>query len=1478
MSLEKFWILMWKNCIIQRRRYILGILEAISPVLIVIIITLIIGSNQSNSRPSYDDEWQPSYNHTASIADFTVISYSPNSPWIEEFLTNTFNITNATFQSFDSAQALKEFLYSELLTNILGMEFDDSLKGSKNPPNLLSYTLRFSSAIESTIQSTCETAVPEIEMISIRTLEDDKLSFLLQYLPAAFIITNLFTAAKTITNVAVERESRLKETMRIMGLSNAVYWTAWLTSSLLIPIGSYTLVTVFLCFMFYSLFDTEFKSSNYVVKLLHCLPVNTGLCHGISIILQSEANGPGLQMINFASHDNVLEFSIADVLFSFVIASIIHMLLTVYIDQVFTGNIGIPKPWYFPIAFVLQHCKRNPLVSEDNIDVKDNEKLDSKDYEADPQHSPVGIRIAHLTKKFGSVTVVNQFSLNMFQDQITVLLGHNGCGKTTTLSMLTGLLAPTSGTAILNNHDIRTETSKARSSVGWCPQHDILIEELTVRENLIFFCRLKGIHSKKSTSDEIAKFADMLDFTDRLNSLSKNLSGGQKRKLSISIALSGGSKVVMLDEPTAGLDAGARRMLWNFLIEEKKGRTILLTTHYMDEADILGDRIAIMNHGELQTVGSPFFLKKRFGSGYKIICVKDRGCHATDILNILRKFVPDAYLESDDRTEIVFALSEKHVLEYPKMFKEIEKLSASLKIASFGLSVTSLEEVFLKVGSDKSESHLHKVFNDFIPTRKVSGFTLVLYQIYAMILKQFHYTRRNFYPIGLWLLITVAFVVAFFAAGNKLVKDGGHPDDRLHPDIKVIVSHDGSYPRLFENCVKLFGEQGVVDQVDSIENHLFHEQETADRNVLRLRLSLETGKITAWFSNDSNHEIFILHTIHRALLKSVAGNQYDIKNVPFSRPDTIRPNPKKDYSNEMLLMFGMLYLFSCYWPTVFIAIKVKECATRTKLLQFISGGNRFVYWLTSLVIDCLFLCVVMYLIIGTFALKQRSYFKPTEELVIFMFNGFSAITFIYMTTFLFAKPVVAMLVILSISAIFCTIVYLIYLTFYSFIDSTKMVARAVYWIFLNLAPFSLLDCIIKRSYPMMLTHKWTTEEDAHNSYELFHFGETGIGANVIVMIVSGALFLSICLLLDHLVFQKLINLIKSNRKTCVTNTTVDNDVEDEIQKVKRMSYSEFIKSSLVLDGLSKWYGRYLAVNQLYLSVNKAECFGLLGVNGAGKTSTFKMLTGDEGISMGDILIHGKSVKSNITAAQKSVGYCPQSDALMLDISGRENLKIFSLIRGIPWNEINDIIENISKEFGFYVHLDKKVQNYSGGNKRKISAALSLLGDPSLILLDEPTTGIDPYSKRQLWSAIINARDSGKSVILTSHSMEECEALCTRIAIMAAGEFKCMGSVQHLKNKFCKGFNLTIKLKRDDESELQQINSRIVNLFPSAQLMEKYLDLITFRILTERLDWGVAFGTMTQLKSEKIIDDFTLNQMSLEEVFLHFANNENGNNV
>jgi len=189
------------------------------------------------------------------------------------------------------------------------------------------------------------------------------------------------------------------------------------------------------------------------------------------------------------------------------------------------------------------------------------------------------------------------------------------------------------------------------------------------------------------------------------------------------------------------------------------------------------------------------------------------------------------------------------------------------------------------------------------------------------------------------------------------------------------------------------------------------------------------------------------------------------------------------------------------------------------------------------------------------------------------------------------------------------------------------------------------------------------------------------------------------------------------------NENLDSDVNAEIQKVKEMSMDEVKDSNLVLAGVSKYYGKLLAVNQLFLDVESCECFGLLGINGAGKTSTFKMMTGDELITAGDAYIRGYSMKSELQKVHRLIGYTPQYDALIPELTGNETLRIFSLIRGIPNYEINQNINRMASELGFQQHLQKQIKAFSGGNKRKMSTCLALLSYPQLIFLDVSLTAI-----------------------------------------------------------------------------------------------------------------------------------------------------------
>ena len=222
------------------------------------------------------------------------------------------------------------------------------------------------------------------------------------------------------------------------------------------------------------------------------------------------------------------------------------------------------------------------------------------------------IEIINLRKDFGAKTAVNNLNLNVPEGEIFAFLGVNGAGKTTTIRMLTGLTAPTSGDAKVLGHSILTEPNEVKKLANLSPQETSVAPNLTVQENLEFIAGIYGF-SKEESRQKAGEIMEEFGFDEIRTSRAKTLSGGWQRKLSIAMALITDPKILYLDEPTLGLDVLARRELWKVIRSLKGKVTVILTTHYMEEAEELSDHIAVLAKGRLMAVGTLAELQAKIG-------------------------------------------------------------------------------------------------------------------------------------------------------------------------------------------------------------------------------------------------------------------------------------------------------------------------------------------------------------------------------------------------------------------------------------------------------------------------------------------------------------------------------------------------------------------------------------------------------------------------------------------------------------------------------------------------------------------------------------------------------------------------------------------------------------------------------------------------------------------------------------------------
>ncbi|KAF9110317.1 ATP-binding cassette sub- A member 1 [Mortierella sp. AM989] len=460
------------------------------------------------------------------------------------------------------------------------------------------------------------------------------------------------------------------------------------------------------------------------------------------------------------------------------VSIVILALLTLYLDQVIPNEHGRSRSVFFFFGSIrdffhlIRHGGSTGLARHKSADARkvmpyegQPPEMEDSDVIAERERAVNGqgetaIRISNLTKTYikngpgffknlylalccccctrrrRSNKIINKAvdRLNLITEpnELFALLGQNGAGKSTTMQMLYGVTNPTSGNAFLFDRSIRSDMQAIRTSMGVCPQHDVLFNDLTCWEHMQLYAGIKDLpveallaslnekeSIKENTREKPTWIRSRLEavqlWKDR-DTMAGRLSGGMKRRLSTIISTIGDPDVLILDEPTTGMDPIHRRHVWTFLAQFKRGRSILLTTHSMEEADALGDKVAIMVSGHLKAIGNTTRLKNKFGNGYRVEIAlgnsTQEGNNASskhqliqELTDATHSIMPESILLDQSGGVMVFGIPMQAINRMADLTAMLEKLQAQGKVKNWGIAQTSLEEVFLSLIKSSEDSH-----------------------------------------------------------------------------------------------------------------------------------------------------------------------------------------------------------------------------------------------------------------------------------------------------------------------------------------------------------------------------------------------------------------------------------------------------------------------------------------------------------------------------------------------------------------------------------------------------------------------------------------------------------------------------------------------------------------------------------------------------------------------------------------------------
>ncbi|GMH76285.1 hypothetical protein TL16_g07027 [Triparma laevis f. inornata] len=1301
----------------------------------------------------------------------------------------------------------------------------------------------------------------------------------------------------------------------------------------------------------------------------------------------------------------------------------LYVFLAWYVGKIMPSEFGVALPPYF--IFMPSYWKTGEIwtpgdsasystVAVNDIDIINVEEVgeDLKRQEGLNECVQIkGLRKVYNTNK-GAKVAVQDLSLNFYKNQISCLLGHNGAGKTTTISILNGLTKITAGDAKIGPHSVKTDMAAIRTKIGVCPQHDVLFKTLTVAEHLRLFATIKHIPSDK-VEKLIVDILKDVGMPEKYSWHAAKLSGGQKRKLSLAIAFLGDSEIIFLDEPTSGMDPYSRRSTWDLIRKKKEGRVVVLTTHFMDEADLLGDRIAIMSEGALRCVGSSLFLKKEFGVGYNIIMEKNRSgrCDEAAIDRIIKESASEAKLLSAVGTEVSYQLPLEASSSFPKMLTTIEAQLHNLGLVSYGVSVTTLEEVFITIarnalhgdddlstqnhGADGNTQRNKVKYTKLDPSRTAAFFAR---HSTALLQKRFVIAKRDLGTVFASFIFPL-FMIALGMYGTMLgsqqaqyesvplvmenftssstaktpvyynndgltdclsmgwsyvcqpdwaeQEDGGEAGwgscnfndvsrgfqtqkhdygererNRAPPFIYGKTLEDELYQygiyeldELVYNCscdgigdmvstarvdnVEWFlvegGDSGYAATVEEIGAALHNSREDygesrfgafhftstpSNPNPNPFHNATNDGDNTNKFRVDAKEFVeyvaMVNFTSAFALPSFVSyANEVIARTIdstvtikanifPFPRTQTEMEVSESEATAGTVFM---ILFFLPFVPASFGAYAISERTSKSKHIQMVSGVTPFVYWLSIFVWDFACFCFstgVMIILLYAFDISDLIAEDTIGVIIALLLAwGGAHAAFSYCYSFMFSSSLnnLGFTIFLSfiLGYLASLVVYILGVVLALMKNceesddgcGTRDTILEVHDIMIGvghfLPTFNLGLALQRIQNRVVISAVNMQGTDVYEPWDS-HIAKD----EVYWLLGCTPIYFLLCIFMQYVdlnptVMASINGVLQRPIQSYLEVNAWDSDVVEENRKCEQLANGpRNLMPNILVNGLKKQYGMFnrcgaakLAVKSVSFSVEPGTCFGLLGVNGAGKTSTLGMVTGEFAPSAGECFLAQKSIFKDSEEIKRIIGYCPQFDALFPLMTGREHLRFYARLKGVKEEFVEAVVEEQINRMDLRAHCDRTSKGYSGGNRRKLSVACALIGDPKIIFLDEPSTGMDPLARRFMWSIInqiTNEKDT--SVILTTHSMEECEALCGKLGIMVDGYFRT--TFQHFEMLERQDNRLRLSL-----GSLVQTNGTKINI---AQL----------------------FAIIENMKAPFKIKNYSISQTSLEQIFNQFA--------